>query len=164
MRVSGCTCTCAHPSSQERMVWACICSSQCCPSAIKPIFVSCDAQVHRKIFKNERHIYKSSFSIGTCVATCKCMVTEQFWDLLHIFTTQDPGMITPPITEVCVNCTGDNCTFECRNGSTNNPFRINNIVNGTNYTVSLSLRNDFAQSGQTAPELYGEDQWKQFLL
>ena len=37
----------------------------------------------------------------------------------------------------------------------NDPFRINNIVNGT-YNISLSLRNDFGQSGETAPELYGE--------
>ena len=38
----------------------------------------------------------------------------------------------------------------------NNPFRINNIVNGTNYTISVSLRNDFGQSGESTPELYGE--------
>ena len=65
-------------------------------------------------------------------------------------------MIMPPITDICVNYCTDNCTFECRPMSGNNPFRINNIVNGTNYTISLSLRNDFAQSGQTTPELYGE--------
>ena len=32
---------------------------------------------------------------------------------------------------------------ECRPVSGNNPFRINNIVNGTNYTVSLLLSSDF---------------------
>ena len=66
-------------------------------------------------------------------------------------------MITQAITGVCVNyCTGNSCTDECRLASSNNPFRIDNIVNGTNYTISLSLRNDFAQSRQTTPELYGE--------
>ena len=30
---------------------------------------------------------------------------------------------------------------ECHPVSDNNPFRINNIVPGENYTVSLSLRN-----------------------
>ena len=66
-------------------------------------------------------------------------------------------MLTAAVTDICVNyCTGGNCTSECRNGSTNNPFRINNIVNGTNYTISLSLRSDFGQSGESAPELYGE--------
>ena len=65
-------------------------------------------------------------------------------------------MIMPPITDICVNyCTGDNCTYECRPMSGNNPFRIDNIVNGTNYTISVSLRNDFGQSGQTTA-LYGE--------
>ena len=39
--------------------------------------------------------------------------------------------------------------------SDNNPFRINSIVPGTNYTISLSLRNSFGQSGQTTT-LYGE--------
>ena len=65
-------------------------------------------------------------------------------------------MITPPAREVCVNCIGVNCMSECRPVSGNNPFHINNIVNGTNYTVSLSLRNDFGRSGESAPELYGE--------
>ena len=65
-------------------------------------------------------------------------------------------MITPPTTDVCVNCIGVNCMSECRRVSGNNPFRINNIVNGTNYTVSLSLRNEFGQSRESAPELYGE--------
>ena len=74
-----------------------------------------------------------------------------------MFTSQNTSIAEPPITEVCVNCIGDNCTFECHNASSNNPFRINNIVNGTNYTISLSLRNDFGQSRQTTPELYGED-------
>ena len=45
---------------------------------------------------------------------------------------------------------------ECRPVSGNNPFRINNIVNGTNYTISLSLSSDFGQSEEGAPELYGE--------
>ena len=40
--------------------------------------------------------------------------------------------------------------------SGNDPFRINNIVRGTTYNISLSLRNDFGQSGETAPQLYGE--------
>ena len=61
----------------------------------------------------------------------------------------------PAITEVCVNCTGDNCTYECRLVSGDNPFHIN-IVPGENYTISLSLRNDFGPSGESAPELYGE--------
>jgi len=39
--------------------------------------------------------------------------------------------------------------------SGNNPFRINNIVPGANYTISLSLRNSFNQSGQTTT-FYGE--------
>ena len=62
----------------------------------------------------------------------------------------------PAITEVCVNCTGDNCTYECRLVSGNNPFRINNIVPGENYTISVSLRNDFGESGESASQLYGE--------
>ena len=65
-------------------------------------------------------------------------------------------VITPPITQVCVNCIGDNCANECRPVSGNNPFRINNIVHGVNYTISVSLRNDFGQSGESDPELYGE--------
>ena len=77
-----------------------------------------------------------------------------------MFASQGPpgnNMLTAAVTDVCVNyCIEGNCTSECRNGSTNNPFRINNIVNGTNYTVSLSLRNDFGQSGESAPVLYGE--------
>jgi len=39
--------------------------------------------------------------------------------------------------------------------SGNNPFRIDNIVNGTSYNISVSLRNDFGESGQTTA-LYGE--------
>ena len=59
-------------------------------------------------------------------------------------------MITQAITGVCINyCTGNSCTDECRLASSNNPFRIDNIVNGTNYTISLSLRNDFGQSAWT---------------
>ena len=66
-------------------------------------------------------------------------------------------MITQTITVVCVNyCTGNSCTDKCRLASSNNPFHIDNIVNGTNYTISLSLRNDFGQSRQTTPKLYGE--------
>ena len=38
----------------------------------------------------------------------------------------------------------------------NDPFRIENIVNGTNYNINASLRNDFGESGQTT-DLYGED-------
>ena len=45
---------------------------------------------------------------------------------------------------------------ECHPVSGNNSFRINNIVRGENYAVSLSLRNDFGRSGQTTSELYGE--------
>ena len=58
-------------------------------------------------------------------------------------------MIMPLITDICVNCTGpgDNCTFECRPVSSNNPFRIY-ITRGANYTVCLTLRNDFGQSGE----------------
>ena len=37
----------------------------------------------------------------------------------------------------------------------NDPFRIENIVNGTSYNISVSLRNDFGESGQTTA-LYGE--------
>ena len=66
----------------------------------------------------------------------------------------------PPVTEVCVNCTGANCTLECRPVSGNNPFRINNIAPGENYTISLTLSNDFGQSGESTPELYGKG--KQF--
>ena len=65
-------------------------------------------------------------------------------------------IITPFITEVCANCIGVNCMSECRPVSGNNPFRINNIVNGTNYTVSLSLSSVFGRSEEGAPELYGE--------
>ena len=72
-------------------------------------------------------------------------------------------MIVPLITEVCVNCTGpgDNCTFECRPVSSNNSFRIYNITRGANYTVCLTLRNDFGQSGENCTS-YGEG--KQFLM
>ena len=52
-------------------------------------------------------------------------------------------------------CT-DNCmSSDCRSVSGNNPFRINNIVNGTSYNISLLLRNDFGESGQTTA-LYSE--------
>ena len=77
-----------------------------------------------------------------------------------------PGnsMIMPTINEVCVvYCTGDNCTSsDCRSVSGNNPFLINNTVNGTSYNISVSLRNDFGESGQTTA-LYGEG-IKQFVL
>ena len=76
----------------------------------------------------------------------------------HVLTLQNTSLVMPTITEVCVNCTGDNCTYECRPLSSNNPFRINNIVPGENYTVSLSLRNDFGRSGESVPQLYGEAQ------
>ena len=83
--------------------------------------------------------------------------------MLQIYASQSPpgnNILTAAVTDVCVNyCTGGNCTSECRNGSTSNPFRINNIVNGTNYTISLSLRSDFGQSGESAPEVYGEDKY-----
>ena len=74
---------------------------------------------------------------------------------LRFFSLQD-NMITPPAREVCVSCIGVNCMSECRPVSGNNPFRINNIANGTNYTVSLSLSSVFGQSEEGAPELYGE--------
>ena len=45
---------------------------------------------------------------------------------------------------------------ECRPVSGNNPFRISNIVPGANYTVSLSLRNELGQSGESDHMLYGE--------
>ena len=77
-----------------------------------------------------------------------------------MFASQSPmsnNMLTAAVTDICVNyCTEGNCTDECRPVSGNNPFRIDNIVNGTNYNISLSLRNDFGQSGQTTPGLYGE--------
>ena len=72
--------------------------------------------------------------------------------------------IMPEVNEVCVvYCIGDNCTSSgCVSVSDNNPFRIDNIVNGTSYNVSVSLRNDFGESGQTTA-LYGEG-IKQFVL
>ena len=73
--------------------------------------------------------------------------------MLQLFTSQSTGVAAPQTTEVCVNyCTEGNCTDECND---NNPFRINNTVNGTTYSVSVSLRNDFGQSGR-ATALYGE--------
>ena len=75
----------------------------------------------------------------------------------RIFTSQSTSTAEPHITQVCVNCTGINCRFDCSTASSNSPFRINNIVPGENYTISLSLRNDFGQSGQTTPELFGEN-------
>ena len=74
------------------------------------------------------------------------------------------NMIMPNVSEVCfVYCIGDNCSSpDCRNNPDNTPFRINNTVNGTTYTVNISLGNDFGQSGQ-ATALFGEC-IKQFLL
>ena len=73
-------------------------------------------------------------------------------------------MIMPEVNEVCVvYCIGDNCTSSgCVSVSGNDPFRIENIVNGTSYNISVSLRNDFGESGQTTA-LYGEG-IKQFVL
>ena len=72
-------------------------------------------------------------------------------------------MIMPPIRFVCfVYCIGDNCTSSSCATADNNPFRTDTIVNGTSYNISVSLRNDFAESGQTTA-LYGEG-IKQFLL
>ena len=83
-----------------------------------------------------------------------------------MFASQDRtenSMLMRPPSDICVNyCTGDYCTDECRSIISNRPFRINNIINGTNYTVSLSLRSDFGQSGQTTPEVFGKT--KAFLL
>ena len=83
----------------------------------------------------------------------------QLFKICHVASQgrTENSMPTLPLRDICVNyCTGDNCTDECRSILGNRPFRINNIVNGTNYTVSLSLRNDFGQSGQTTPELFGK--------
>ena len=72
------------------------------------------------------------------------------------FSPQDTSVAAPQSTDVCVNyCTEGNCTVECRHVSDNNHFRINNIVPGANYTISVSLRNSFGQSRQTTT-LYGE--------
>ena len=77
----------------------------------------------------------------------------------NVCVQNPPGndMIMPEVSDVCViYCTGDNCTsLGCVSVSGNNPFRINNTVNGTSYNISVSLRNDFGQSGQTTA-LYGE--------
>ena len=72
--------------------------------------------------------------------------------------------IMPTVNKVCVMyCIGDNCTSsDCVSVSGNNPFRINNTVNGTSYNISVSLRNDFGESTQTTM-VYGED-IKQFVL
>ena len=51
---------------------------------------------------------------------------------------------------------------ECHPVSGNNPFRINNLVRGANYNISLSLRNSFGQSGESDRMSYGEGQL--FLL
>ena len=73
-------------------------------------------------------------------------------------------MIMPPIRFVCfVYCIGDNCTSsDCVSVSGNNPFRTDTIVNGTSYNISVSLMNDFGESGQTTA-LYGEG-IKEFVL
>ena len=76
--------------------------------------------------------------------------------MLHLFTSQNNSVAAPQIREICVNyCTEGNCTSEC---SANNPFRINNITTGAIYNVSVSLRNDFGESGQTTA-LYGEEHY-----
>ena len=73
-----------------------------------------------------------------------------------MFALQNTGGAEPAVTTVCVNCIGVNCMSECRPVSGNNPFRIINIVRGANYTVSLSLRNSFGQSGESDRVSYGE--------
>ena len=80
----------------------------------------------------------------------------------QMFAPQNTGGAEPAVTTVCVNCIGNNCMSECRPVSGNNPFRINNLVRGTNYTFSLSLRNSFGQSGESDRISYGEG--TQFLL
>ena len=73
--------------------------------------------------------------------------------MLQLFTSQNNSVAAPRITQVCVTyCTEGNCTSEC---SDDNPFRINSITTGSAYNVSVSLRNDFGESGQTT-DLYGE--------
>ena len=54
-------------------------------------------------------------------------------------------------SEACViYCIGDNCmSSDCCAVSGNNPFCVDNIVNGISYNISVSLRNNFGQSGQT---------------
>ena len=76
---------------------------------------------------------------------------------VHVQNPAGNNMIMPTISEVCVMyCIGDNCmSSDCVSVSGNNPFRIINTVNGTSYNISVSLRNDFGQSGQTTA-LYGE--------
>ena len=73
--------------------------------------------------------------------------------MLHLFTSQSNNVAAPQITDVCVNyCTEENWTSECSDDS---PFRINNITTGSAYNISVSLRNDFGESGQTTA-VYGE--------
>ena len=74
-----------------------------------------------------------------------------------MFAPQNTGGADPAVTMVCVNCIGVNCMSECRPVSGNNPFRINNIVRGANYTISLSLRNSFGQSGEIDRVSYGKE-------
>ena len=76
--------------------------------------------------------------------------------MFQLFAPQNTGGAEPAVTTVCINCIGVNCMSECRPVSGNNPFRINNIVRGANYTVSLSLRNSFGQSGESDRVSYGE--------
>ena len=73
----------------------------------------------------------------------------------QIFISQNTSVAAPPISDVCViYCIGENCsTTECRPVS--GAFRIDNITSGVNYNISVSLRNDFGESGQTTA-LYGE--------
>ena len=80
----------------------------------------------------------------------------------QMFAPQNTGGAEPAVTTVCVSCIGVNCMSECRLVSGNNPFRINNLVRGANYTISLSLRNSFGQSGESDRMSYGEE--KLFLL
>ena len=80
----------------------------------------------------------------------------------QMFAPQNTGGAEPAVTTVCVNCIGVNFMSECRPVSGNNLFRINNIVRGANYTISISLRNSFGQSGESDRISYGEG--KLFLL
>ena len=56
-----------------------------------------------------------------------------------------------------VSCTALETTTlsGCVSVSGNNPFLINNIINGTSYNISVSLMNDFGESGHITA-LYGE--------
>lgn len=58
--------------------------------------------------------------------------------------------------QVCVNCSGVNCTSECRPVSGNNPYRISNTVSGENYTVNLTLVNGIGYSEVSNSSEIGE--------